>query len=183
MPTAISIGKRFIWSMQVTFLVARKTDRGLSYVVERYRVRERIRATIKRTALTLAAHVARTWRMLCRFAAWSWHTAGGLAVALDAGLMRTQHQIADINARAAVWSKHTGIRAVMVIDAWALRRQQIGEGAVRTASRSKRTVTNMVFGSGAMAMRTQWAPAAGLLASVRLTWRSLRKVDQWFMEA
>jgi hypothetical protein len=170
-PVLISIVKSFIWGIRMTFLAARRTDAGMSFVVERYRVRERIRAAIMWPVLTLAAFVVWTWQTTCR-----------LAVALDAWAMRKQRQIAGLSVRMAVWCKRTAIRTALAMDAWAMRRQQqITEGSVRTASWTKRTVMSAVLAIDAGAMRTQKA----IGASARFTWMSAcgitRGVDSWFL--
>jgi hypothetical protein len=128
--------------------------------VERYQVRERIRATIKWTALTLAGFVVWTWQTMCR-----------LAVALDAWAMRKQRQIVSLGLRTAVWCKRTAIKTALAIDGWAMRRQrQITEGSVRTASWSRRTIMNAVLAIDAGAMTTQRAITGALVASARFIW-------------
>jgi hypothetical protein len=174
-PVLISIVKSFIWGIRMTFLAARRTDAGMSFVVERYRVRERIRATIKWTALTLAAIAVWTWQMTCR-----------LAVALDAWAMRRQRQIVSLSVGTAVWCKRTAIKTALAIDGWAMRRQQqITEGSVRTASWTKRTITNTVLAIDAGAMTAQRAITRAVVASARFIWMLVcgiaRCVDGWFL--
>jgi hypothetical protein len=185
-PVAVSIVRSFIWGMQMTFQAARTTDAGMAFVVERYQVRERIRAAINWTALTLAAFSVWTWHMCWSFAVWSWHTLCALAVALDAWLMREQRQIVHLSVSTAVWCKRTAIRTALALDTWAMRRQQqITAGSVRTASWTKRAVMNTVLAIDAWAMKAQGALAAAFVASARLSWKLVcgiaRAVDHWFM--
>jgi hypothetical protein len=174
-PVLISIVKSFIWGIRMTFLAARRTDAGMSYVVERYQVRERIRGAIKWTALTLAA-----------FVVWTWHTMCALAIALDAWAMRTQRRIARLSVCTAAWCKHTAIKTALAVDGWAMRRQQqITEGSVRTASWTKRTITNTVLAIDAGAMTAQRAITGAVAASARFIWTLMcgiaRGVDGWFL--
>ena len=185
-PVLISIVKSFIWGMRMTFMAARRTDAGMSFIVERYQVRERIRATIKWTALTLAGFVVWTWQMACRLAAWTWQTMCKAAVALDAWAMRKQRQIAGLSVRTAVWCKRSAIAMALAIDGWAMRRQQqITEGSVRTASWTKRTIMNTVLAIDAGAMTAQRAITGATLASARFIWALVcgmaRGVDGWFL--
>jgi hypothetical protein len=185
-PVLISIVKSFIWGIRMTFLAARRTDAGMSFVVERYQVRERIRGTIKWIALTLAAFVVWTWQTTCRLVAWIWHTLCRLAVALDAWAMRTQRQIVSLSVRTAIWCKRTAINTALALDAWAMRRQQqITEGSVRTASWTKRTIMNTVLAIDAAAMTAQKAITGATAASARFIWRLMcgiaRGVDGWFL--
>jgi hypothetical protein len=185
-PVMVSIIKSVIWGMRMTFLAARSTDAGMSFMVERYQVRERIRATIKWTALRLAAFVVWTWRMTCRLAVWTWHTTCRLAVALDAWAMRKQRQIVSLCVRTAVWCKRAAIKTALAIDGWAMRRQrQITEGSVRTASWSRRTIMNAVLAIDAGAMTAQRAITGAIAASARFIWTLVcgiaRGVDGWFL--
>jgi hypothetical protein len=185
-PVLISIVKRFIWGMRMSFLAARKTDAGMSFVVERYQVRERIRAAIKWTALTLTGFAVWTWRMTCSLAVWTWHTMCMLAVALDAWAMRKQRQIVRLSVRTAVWCKRTAIKTALAIDAWAMRRQQqFTEGSVRTASWAKRVVMSIVLAVDAGAFRAQNAISGAIVASTRFSWKLAcgiaRGVDSWFL--
>jgi hypothetical protein len=174
-PVLISIVKSFIWGIRMTFLAARKTDAGMSFVVERYQVRERIRAAIMWPVLTLAA-----------FAVWTWQSICMLAVALDAWAMRKQRQIASLSVQAAVWCKRTTITTALAIDGWAMRRQQqITEGSVRTASWTKRTMMNTILAIDAGAMTAQRAITGAIVASARFFWTLVcgiaRGVDDGFL--
>lgn len=122
-PYAISMVKGGIWATRKTIGIARATDAHLAYVVEKYQVRERVRAIIYCTALIVWAISVLLWDVGCAITRWSWRVACGIAVAVDAACMRAQEALVAAAVRTAGWAERTIRDTALMVDVWLMRTQ------------------------------------------------------------